>query len=72
MVGHDRELYREVPHDAKRGGEHHPPLSQKARHGGFARSHHNHTTYGERSDRSGHYDGSPADGSTAVRNWPPF
>jgi hypothetical protein len=71
-VGHDRGCHRGVPHGAKWGGELRPPLSQKARHGGLARSSHNHTMEGERSSCSGHDDGSPTDGSAAAGNWPPF
>jgi hypothetical protein len=72
MVDHDRGLYRGVSHTTKQGGELRPPLSQKARHGGFARSHHNHTVDGECSDHTGHDDGSPTDDGVAVKNQPPF
>jgi hypothetical protein len=62
--GHDRGLRQGVPHDVKRGGGLRSPLSQEARHGGSARSRHNHTMDGERSSHSGHDDGSTADGDT--------
>jgi hypothetical protein len=56
-------------HQLHDGGELQPPLSQKARHGGFARSYCNHTMEGE---HSGHDDGSFRDGGTAAGYRPPF
>jgi hypothetical protein len=48
------------------------PSRRRRGTGGFTRSRHNHTKDGELSVRSGHDDGSPADGGAVAINWPPF
>jgi hypothetical protein len=63
-VGHDRGLHRGVPHSIERGAKLRPPISQKARHGGFTRSHHNYAMDGESSGHSGYDDSFPVDGGT--------
>jgi hypothetical protein len=70
-VGHDRGLHRGVPHGFGQRREAHPPLSQKARHGGFARPRHNHVVAGEHSDHSGDDNDSNVASGVTARHQPP-
>jgi hypothetical protein len=56
MIGHSTEEFH-MTSDIEGGGDQ-TPLSQEARHGGFARPHHNHIMVGECSDHSGYGDDS--------------